>query len=109
MIRDGKVYQVESYQSADNVPNESFVNGRAMKLDDGTIVMQSLDHVVTFNVNEFNPERIRKLVLAPKLIRLMVNGHFIGAGTRLDGRNQAGRQGDSGPCRFQSEGDYGGL
>ena len=86
MIRDGKVYQVESYQSADNVPNESFVNGRAMKLDDGTIVMQSLDHVVTFNVSEFNPERIRKLVLAPKLIRLMVNGHFIGAGTRLDGR-----------------------
>lgn len=86
MIRDGKVNQVESYNHADNVPNESFVNGRAMKLDDGTIVMQSLDHVVAFNVNAFNPERIRKLRLAPKLIRLMVNGHFIGAGTELDGR-----------------------
>lgn len=85
-IRDGKVYQIESYQSSDDVPNESFVNGRAMKLGDGTIVMQSLDHVVTFNVHEFNPDRIRKLILAPKLTRLMVNGHFIGAGTELDGR-----------------------
>lgn len=86
MIDDGKISQIESYYHTDDVPNESFVNGRAMKLSDGTIVMQSLDHIVAFNINDFNPERIKKLVLAPKLVRLMVNGHNIVAGTQLDGK-----------------------
>lgn len=85
-VKDSEVSRVESYYSSDNVPNESFVNRRAMKLDDGTIVMQSLDHIVTFNPNFFNIDSLSKLVLYPKLIRLMVNGREIKPGMKLDGR-----------------------
>ena len=85
-IRGDDVHQIETYTHADNVPSESFVNGRAMKLDDGTIVMQSLDHVLAFHPSNFYEQEIANFHLYPKLIRLLVNGHFINAGTRLDGR-----------------------
>lgn len=85
-IRDGDVHQVESYNHRDNVPRESFVNGRVMKLDDGTIVMQALDHVMAFHPSNFYDEELKGMRLYPKLVRLMVNGHFISAGTKLDGK-----------------------
>ena len=85
-VKADSVTRVESYYSRDNVPNESFVNRRVMKLDDGTIVMQSLDHIVTFNPNHFHTDSLSKMVLYPKLIRLMVNGREIKPGMKLDGR-----------------------
>lgn len=85
-IRDDKVYNIESYINRDNVPNESFVNGKAMKLDDGTIVMQSLDHVVAFNPNDFHTDLLAKMTLLPKLIKVLVNGTFINAGTKVNGK-----------------------
>ena len=85
-VKDNKVSRVESYFSRDNIPSESFVNRRAMKLNDGTIVMQTLDHIVTFNPNNFHTDSLSKTVLYPKLIRLMVNGREMKPGMKLDDR-----------------------
>ena len=85
-VKNNEVTRVESYYTRDDVPNESFVNRRAMKLSDGTIIMQSLDHIVTFNPGRFHTDSLSKTVLYPKLIRLMVNGREIKPGMKLDGR-----------------------
>lgn len=85
-IRGDSVYHVESYSTRDNVPNESFVNDRAIKLADGTIVMQSLDHIVTFHPKKLQSGLLSDMKIYPKLIRLMVNGHFVTAGTKINGK-----------------------
>ena len=85
-VQNDEVTRVESYYNLDNVPNESFVNRRAMKLDDGTIVMQALDHIVTFNPHHFHTDSMSRMALYPKLVRLMVNGHDIRPGKELNGR-----------------------
>ncbi len=85
-IREDSVYHVESYSARDNVPNESFVNGRAAKLGDGTIVMQALDHVVVFNPSHFHSDLMSKMVIYPKLIKVMINGHFVSFGTKIDNK-----------------------
>ena len=85
-IEDNKVRYINSYNEWDDIPCESFVNSKAIKLADGTIALQMLDHVV-----EFNPEKMMTLregvfkEIYPKLIRLMVNGNMISAGQELDG------------------------
>ena len=85
-VRGDSIYHIESYINQDNIPNESFLNRRAMKLEDGTIVMQSLDHVLMFNPAHLQGERLGSIVLFPKLIRLSVNGNSIEPGTLLDGK-----------------------
>ena len=85
-IRGDSVYHIESYNTRDNVPNESFVNDRAIKLADGTIVMQSLDHIVTFHPRKLQSGLLSDIKIYPKLIRLMVNGHFVTAGTEINGK-----------------------
>jgi AraC-like DNA-binding protein len=84
---DGHLIDVLSYNQYDNVPEESFVNGKALCLPDSTIVMQSLDHVVVFN-----PNRMATLYssmgfdLYPELVGLMVNGNRIRTGEELNGK-----------------------
>lgn len=85
-IRGDSVDRIDTYYDKDNVPSESFVNGRAIKLSDGTIVMQSVDHIITFNPANFHFAEIRRMELFPKLIKLMVNGHFFSAGTQIEGK-----------------------
>ena len=86
LIDNGKIESIRSFNHHDNVPNETFINGKAMKLPDGTIVMQALDHVVTFNPAEFDKIMPREAVLMyPKLTRLMVNGVNVEAGDSLNG------------------------
>lgn len=86
LIENGKLRFINSYNEWENIPSESFVNGKALKLPDGSIVMQMLDHVV-----EFNPSKMVTLEegafneIYPKLIRLMVNGNMIRTGQELDG------------------------
>ncbi|MBR1410185.1 MAG: helix-turn-helix domain-containing protein [Prevotella sp.] len=86
LFKQGKVHYITSFNKYDNIPNEMFVNGKAMRLSDGRIVMQSLDHVL-----EFDP---KALVMAsgnysfdiyPKLVRLMVNGNEVNTSTVIDG------------------------
>jgi len=86
VLNGDKVKVVTSYNTLDNVPNETFIDGRAIKLPDGTIAMQALDHVVVFNPNNFkmlNREQIFKLY--PKLTRLLVNGNEVGPGVSFGG------------------------
>lgn len=87
LLFDGdKLRYVNSYSQWDNVPSESFVNGKALRLPDGTITMQMLDHVI-----EFNPDKMKTIAqgvkydIYPKLIRVMVNGNNLHQGEELDG------------------------
>ena len=86
-ITDGKVGYVSSFNRHDNIPNEMFVNGKAMCLPNGDIAMQSLDHVVTFNPNRMSAGTgAQSFELYPKLIRMMINGNEISTGQEFDGR-----------------------
>lgn len=85
-IKDGAVNHIESYVGSDDVPNESFVNGRAVRLPSGLIVMQSLDHVVVFNPAAFRNDDFKQVKIFPKLIRVMVNGIDVKAGMEIDGQ-----------------------
>lgn len=86
LFKDGQLRYVNSYNQWDNVPSESFVNGRTLRLPNGTIAMQMLDHVI-----EFNPDDMVTIVenvnydIYPKLVRLMVNGNVMHTGEALDG------------------------
>ena len=86
VIKNGKVTFVNSFINSDGIPAEEFVNGRAMRLDDGTIVMQALDHVVSFNPMKMSIMEGNNILLHPKFVRLQVNGTNIFAGTEIDGR-----------------------
>ena len=84
--KDGRLRYINRYNSWDKIPEESFVNGRCIRLSDGSIVMQMLDHVI-----EFNPDNMKTLTEAiaykvyPKLVGLMVNGNVVQTGQELDG------------------------
>ena len=84
---DGHLIDVLSYNQYDNVPEESFVNGKALCLPDSTIVMQSLDHVVVFNPNRMATlHSSMGFDLYPELVGLMVNGNRIRTGEELNGK-----------------------
>lgn len=86
LFKGDKVHYVNSYNSYDKVPNESFINGKAALLHDGSIVMQSLDHVIVFNPNKMKTlDNHYDFKLYPKLVRLMVNGVNVRTGEELDG------------------------
>jgi AraC-like DNA-binding protein len=86
LIEDDKIQYINHYNEWDGVPKESFVDGRVIKLPNGEIVMQGLDHIVTFlpdsmmTVSEKLP-----YIIYPKLIRLFVNGNDIKTGQSMDG------------------------
>ena len=76
---------VNSFNYEDNIPNESFVNCKAVCLDDGTIVMQSIDHIVTFDPSDFTTVNVsRPLSLHPEFVRLLVNGFIVKPGEVVD-------------------------
>lgn len=80
-----KGWNVISYINQDNVPSETFLNGRAVCLSDGAVVMQSLDHVLVFNPSNFHDQQIEKMSLVPVLSQLFVNGTPIEAGSEING------------------------
>lgn len=84
-FKNNEVVFVNSFDTTDGVPSESFANCKAMLLDDGRIVMQSIDHIVLFNpdnLDELNTPH--PTMQFPKLVRLMVNGNYIEAGMKVD-------------------------
>ena len=84
---DGKVHFINSYNEYDHVPNEVFVNGKAMLLPDGQIAMQSLDHVVLFDPTKMATlDNSYPFKIYPKLIKLMVNGIDVTPTTEIDGK-----------------------
>ena len=84
IIHEGAVFHLEPYINQDNIPNESFLNGRALVLHDGRIVMQSIDHMVVFDPMTFLNDKLASVKISPKLIRLAVIGSDIEAGKELD-------------------------
>lgn len=85
-VNNGKIGYVNSYNSLDGVPSESFLNGKAMKLADGSIVMQAVDHVMKFNPAHFHTMGQEKTLLTAKFVKFMVNGINVYAGTKLRGK-----------------------
>ena len=86
LIRGNEVAFVNGFTDTDNVPNESFANCKAMCLDDGTIVMQTLDNVVTYHPDDFKTVNIpHAYKLYPKLTRLLVDGNMVYPNVELDG------------------------
>lgn len=85
-VRGDSVYHLEAYINQDNIPNDAFLNGRAAKMDDGTIVMETVDRVVVFDPAKFQGERFGDMILYPKLVRVMINGVFIDSGSKIDGK-----------------------
>lgn len=86
MFEDGKPVFVNSFNQDDNVPNESFANGKALCLDDSTIVMQSLDHIVHFDPRDFDSvNKHWPMKLFPKLVKILMNGHNVQPGEEIDG------------------------
>ncbi len=86
MIDGDKIRYINRYNQYDGIPNESFVNGRSMLLDDGTIVMQGLDHVLAFNPDKMaTMQTSLKFDIYPKLIRLFVNGNDVRTGQTMGG------------------------
>ncbi len=85
-IRNDSVYRIETYIDRDNVPVESFVNGFAALLDDGTIAMQSLEHMVVFNPENIHELKSDEFIIFPKLVDLQVNGQDVKARQLYDGQ-----------------------
>ena len=86
-IDNGDIRYVTSFDRADNVPNETFVDGKVMKLEDGSIVMQTIDHVLVFNPSDFSALLSQQpMVMYPKLTSLLVNGAFVNVGAEVNGR-----------------------
>ena len=84
---DGRVYRINSYNEYDHVPNEVFVNGKAIRMPDGTIAMQALEHVVEFTPTDFTTLYNKyTFEIYPKLIQLFVNGIDVNTNTVLGGR-----------------------
>ena len=85
-VNKNYVSRVFSFNELDNVPNETFINGKAMKLDDGTIVMQALDHIVTFQPTEFDSLLMQTAnIMYPKLTQMLINGINVQVGTTING------------------------
>ncbi|MDE5571092.1 MAG: helix-turn-helix domain-containing protein [Prevotella sp.] len=85
-IKGDSVTRIETYIHHDNVPNEAFVNDMAARLDDGRIVMQSLDHMVVFDPSAFHSLTSDEFTLYPKLMDLRCNGQDVETGKEYDGR-----------------------
>lgn len=85
-VRGDSIYHLEAYINQDNIPSDAFLNGRAAKMADGTIVMQTVDRVLVFNPLQLRSEQMGDMTLFPKLVRLMVNGVFVEPGTKIAGK-----------------------
>ena len=84
---DGRLIDVLSYNQYDNLPEESFVNGKALCLSDSTIIMQSLDHVIAFNPNHMTTlNSSMGFELHPELVGIMVNGNRVRTGDKINGK-----------------------
>ena len=86
ILFDGDKFDfVNTFTEEDNVPYESFVDGKAFCVD-SLIMMQSLDHVIVFNPQHLGYANHRRpFKLMPRLIRLTVNGVDVAPNQVLDG------------------------
>jgi len=87
MMRDSSVLFISNYTEAEGVPSEGFVDGKALRMSDNTIVMQAYDHVVRFNPSRFSTlHKFDGFLLTPTLVRVSLKGDPIRVGSEEDGR-----------------------
>ena len=87
IMKNNNIDYVMSYSDYDMVPNENFANNAAACMPDGMVVMQSLDHMVTFYPHQMNTiNGAMRFEIYPKLIQLFVNGNEVKAGDEIDGQ-----------------------
>jgi AraC-like DNA-binding protein len=87
VLKGNDVDLVASYNAYDLVPPEAFANNGAACTPEGMVVMQMLDHMLTFNPREMRTiNGAMRFEIFPKLIRLFVNGNELKAGDELDGK-----------------------
>ena len=85
-IVDDKVKQVFCFSIHDNLPPETFINAKAIKMPDGRIVMQGIDHAVTFQPRDFISLLDQQpYEMHPKLTKLLVNGIDVSVGDKVNG------------------------
>lgn len=82
-IKDSVISFINNHKLEDNVPSESFVEGKAICLNDGRIIMKSVDHVVVFDPSLFKSSRKNLFVLNPFFSQLFVNGQLMHAGEMI--------------------------
>jgi len=82
-----KVKYIDTYEKWDGVPKEGFVDGKGALLPDGTIAMQSTDHMVVFDPNYLVWDRLddEQFTMHPKLIHILINGYYVKTGENVDG------------------------
>lgn len=87
LVRDGRVVFVNNFMEGDNVPSESFANGKAILLPDSCVAMQGIEHVVVFDPRDLDEVNQPHLVtnIKPKLVRMLVNGNPVLPGEDYDG------------------------
>ncbi len=86
MFEGEKIVFINSFDEDDKVPNESFANCKAKCLDDGTIIMQALDHVLAFQPDNFRFVNERDtMTFYPKLVKIIVNGTTVTPGMEISG------------------------
>lgn len=86
-IKNGGVGRAYIYADDDYVPCASYVNGKAMQLADGTIIMEGPDHVLAFDPRTFKLKTDKTpFTFYPKMVRLLVNGDEMSAGVMNKGR-----------------------
>ncbi|MCR4583659.1 MAG: helix-turn-helix domain-containing protein [Prevotella sp.] len=86
-IDNGKVKYIDTYEKWDKVPNEGFLDGKGALLPDGTIAMQSIDHMVVFDPNYLVSNQLddEQFTMHPKLIHILINGYNVKTGENVDG------------------------
>lgn len=80
VVKNGRVKFINAYNELDNVPAETFLPNRVMKMEDGTILMQTTDHILTVDPKKFTMMETTSLRLKPILTAMMVNGNYVSAG-----------------------------
>lgn len=86
VIKNGNIDYVTSYNDFDLVPIEAFANNGAACTPEGMVVMQSLDHMVTFFPRKMKTiDGKTNFAISPKLIQFFVNGNEVKAGDEIDG------------------------
>ena len=87
MNENGDLYDIISYNAYDNIPEESFVNGKALCLSDGSLVFQMQDHIIQFSpYSMVTLKSSLEYNIYPQLVGLLVNGNRIRTGEEMDGR-----------------------
>ncbi len=86
LFKGDEIEFVNNFSKSDNVPDEMFVNCKAIRTADEHIVMQTIEHVVVFHPDDFSYVNTPyPYEMYPKLIKLLVNGIEIRSRQEYDG------------------------